>query len=87
MGPLDGTYLDVIETLSMTLEDRSVIWVLTGSASFVLQGVPLTPNDIDVQTTEEGAYFIEELFEQHITEPVSFAERCNSIPFWCFRTE
>lgn len=74
MGALDERYLEALETLSTTLEGRSVTWALTGSTSFVLQGVPLTPNDIDVQTTEDGAYVIEESFAAQIIEPMSFTD-------------
>lgn len=74
MPSLDDRYLDVLETLSMTLDGCSIPWALTGSTSFVLQGVPLTPNDIDVQTTEEGAYVIEEEFTKQVIDPVSFSE-------------
>lgn len=74
MPPLDEQYLNVIKTLSTTLEGRSVVWALTGSTSFALQDVPLTPNDIDVQTTEDGAYAIEEAFSEQVVEPVSFSE-------------
>lgn len=74
MSPLDERYEAVLETLSTTLVDCSVTWALTGSTSFALQGVPLTPNDVDVQTTEEGAYAIEDSFPEQVVEPVSFSE-------------
>lgn len=74
MTALDERYLEVLETLSTTLDRRSVTWALTGSTSFALQDVPLTPNDIDVQTTESGAYEIEELFSEQVINPVSFSE-------------
>lgn len=74
MTSLDRSYLGVLRTLSSALESRSVPWALTGSASFALQGVPLSPNDIDVQTTEAGAYEIAETFPDRVVEPVSFSE-------------
>ncbi|ELY49665.1 nucleotidyltransferase domain-containing protein [Natronorubrum bangense] len=74
MPPIEKQYLNALETLSATLDGRLDVWALTGSTSFVLQGVPLTPNDIDVQTTEDGAYAIEKLFAEEIVEPISFSE-------------
>lgn len=56
------------------LEEHSITWALTGSTSFVLQGVSLTPNDIDIQTTAAGAYEIERVFSEHVIDPVSFSE-------------
>ena len=74
MRTLDDAYLGVVETLSTTLENYPVVWALTGSTSFALQGVPVTPNDVDVQTTEDGAYAIEDAFQDRRIEPVSFSE-------------
>ena len=74
MPLLDERYIAVLETLSTTLDDCSITWALTGSASFALQGIPLTPDDIDIQTTEDGAYLIEELFAEQVIEPVTFSE-------------
>ena len=39
-----------------------VIWAVTGSPGFALQGVPVEVHDIDIQTDEPGAYAIERLF-------------------------
>jgi hypothetical protein len=35
-------------------------WAFTGSLGFWLHGMPVTPQDIDLQSTAEGAYQIEE---------------------------
>jgi len=45
-------------------------WAITGSLGQALQGVPLTPHDIDLQTTQEGAYEIETRLSPFVTEPV-----------------
>lgn len=73
-GPtqLDPLLGDVVDRLRESLSDAPIDWALTGSTSFALQGVPVEPNDVDVQTTESGAYEIERRFEDHVTEPVSF---------------
>jgi hypothetical protein len=66
---LDAQYRDAIETLAAEVDD--VPWALTGSASFALQGVPVEPDDVDVQTTAPGAYAIAETFENRVVDPVS----------------
>lgn len=48
-----------------------VTWALTGSTSFALQGVPVDPDDVDVQTTAHGAYEIEARFADSVVEPVT----------------
>ena len=55
------------------LADSNVNWVLTGSMAFALQGLPVTPDDIDVQTDEAGAYAIERLFAEDVVQPVAFS--------------
>ncbi|AAL81602.1 hypothetical protein PFDSM3638_07410 [Pyrococcus furiosus DSM 3638] len=51
-----------------------VKWTITGSLGFALQGVPIEPHDIDIQTNKEGACKIEELFSEFVIEPVKFKE-------------
>ncbi len=71
---LDARFVEVLSTIARALDEHSITWALTGSTSFVLQGVPLTPNDIDIQTTETGAYEIERLFSEQVIDPVTLSE-------------
>ena len=57
--PLPPGFLAVIETICTTLRLHNILWVLTGSASFALQGMQLPIKDIDLQTDAVGAYKIE----------------------------
>lgn len=56
-----------------------VTWALTGSLSFALQGVPVDPTDVDVQTDEPGAYALERRLSRlddaavAVRDPVSFS--------------
>lgn len=79
MSRLKDAYRDAILTLAARIDDE-VSWALTGSASFALQGVPVEPEDVDVQTTAAGAYAIESAFGDRIVDPVSLsaAERIKS---------
>jgi hypothetical protein len=55
------------------LTETNITWALTGSASFALQGLPLIPNDIDLQTDQPGAHAIERCLQKFITLPVTFS--------------
>jgi len=68
------THLKVLRKLYERLSGSSVNWVITGSLGFALQGVPVEPHDIDIQTDREGAYEIERLFSEFVVEPVRFKE-------------
>ncbi|MCL4455471.1 MAG: hypothetical protein M1157_07540 [Deinococcus sp.] len=52
------------------LEQSGTNWVLTGSLAFAMQGLPLSPRDIDIQTDKEGAYRFGELFAEYVRHPV-----------------
>ncbi|MCD6524108.1 MAG: hypothetical protein J7K48_03820 [Thermococcus sp.] len=67
-------HLQVLRKLYERLKDSNVNWVVTGSLGFALQGVPVEPHDIDIQTDKEGAYEIERLFSEFVVEPVKWKE-------------
>lgn len=54
----------------LELQKPSILWVVTGSLGFALQGVPVTVHDIDVQTDTDGAYRIEACFRECVARPV-----------------
>lgn len=70
---LDPTYLNILRKLYIRLENTDINWVITGSLGFALQGVPIHPNDIDIQTDKAGAYEIERCFSDFIVEKVAFS--------------
>lgn len=55
-------------------------WVVTGSCGLVLQGVPVTVRDIDLQTDQDGAYAIARLFAAEVVRPIrhSHTDRIQS---------
>ncbi len=79
-GMIQPTYLAVLRQLFAELKESQVNWVVTGSLSFALQGLPLEPHDIDIQTDTEGAYEIERRFFSQVSRNVTFAstERMRS---------
>lgn len=46
------------------------MWVVTGSAGFALQGLPMRPNDIDLQTDAAGAHAIQAQYADLVSRPV-----------------
>ncbi len=66
---LPETHASVVRRLVDDLD--GVTWALTGSTSFALQGVPVDPRDVDVQTSAHGAYRVEEQFDDCVVEPVT----------------
>jgi hypothetical protein len=64
------------------LHDREIDWALTGSASFSLQGLPLVPEDLDLQTNAWGAYELERCFAEYLVRPVSWVTNSTVRSLW-----
>jgi len=77
---LDIAYLKVLRKINERLNNTSVNWAITGSLGFALQGVPVEPSDIDIQTDKRGAYEIERHFSEFVIKRVKFSstERIRS---------
>ena len=77
---INPIYLNVLRQIHTWLSNTDVNWVVTGSLGFALQGVPVQPNDIDIQTDKAGAYEIERRFSDVIIRKVKYSatERIKS---------
>ncbi len=77
---IDLVYLNVLRQIHARLFNTDVNWVVTGSLGFALQGVPVQPNDIDLQTDKAGAYEIEHQFSDVVIRKIQFSatERIRS---------
>jgi len=73
LNSVDSTYLNVLRKIYTQLKDTNVNWVVTGSLSFALQGIPVTPHDIDIQTDQAGTYEIERCFSEYVVRNVVFS--------------
>ncbi len=71
---LDPALVAALRRLQARLRGQAVTWVITGSVGFALQGEPVQPGDLDVQTDAAGAAAIERLFAEHVVEPVRLRE-------------
>ena len=77
---IDSTYLDVLRKICTCLDGTNINWVVTGSFGMALQGIHISPNDIDIQTDEAGAYEITRRFSEFVAREVKFsaAEKIRS---------
>lgn len=62
-----------LEIISERLRGQNIKWVLLGSMSLVLQGVKVTPHDIDILTDKTGAYEINKVFADFKVNPVKYS--------------
>jgi len=55
------------------LREEKIRWTLMGSVSLALQGVNVTPDDIDILTDEHGAYRIGSILEEYVVKSISYS--------------
>lgn len=70
---IDMSYAKALRRIYTSLQDKPVSWVVAGSLSFALQGVPVTPDDIDLQTDLAGALAIEQYLSKHVVQKVKYS--------------
>ena len=74
-------FLTAIKFICEQLQDKvAIIWTVTGSLGFALQGVPVVPHDIDLQTDASSIYKVEQIFSKYSTRKVQYtiSERIRS---------
>jgi|SRR5579875_502742 hypothetical protein len=76
----DMSYAKALRRIYSSLHGKPLNWVVTGSCSFALQGVPVIPNDIDLQADLPGALAIEQHLSKYVVRKVKFstAEKIRS---------
>ena len=74
---LSPAFLTVLRELHKRLTGADIDWAVTGSCGFAVHGVPIEPNDIDIQTDKAGAYRVQELFAESVTRPVRLCTSVN----------
>jgi len=74
MGLPSPAHLSALRVLIACLPLNEINWALTGSTSHALQGVPVEPHDIDVQTDETGAGKAAEALAAYCVSPPCWTE-------------
>lgn len=64
----------ILSNIVGLLRGAPVPWAFTGSTGMYLQGLPLAPRDLDIQTNGQGAYEIERRLGYQVTLPVAFRQ-------------
>ncbi len=61
----------VLRRIVPRLEEAGVRYKVVGGASLALHSVPIPVRDVDLETDAAGAYRFQELFANHVVEPVA----------------
>ncbi len=70
---MNPVHLSVLHKICERLNGAGINWAVTGSLGFALQGMPVEPHDIDIQSDEKGVYEIERLFSEYVSHPVALS--------------
>jgi GNAT superfamily N-acetyltransferase len=74
MSPIPISHQQALSILYPRLADLPFPWLITGSVGMALQGMPVEPHDIDLQTSRAGAQAIAEHFPEFLIQPVGWKE-------------
>ena len=77
---IETQYLSTLRIIHDRLANTPVNWVITGSLGMALQGMDIKIHDIDIQTDQDGACKLEQLFYEFVIRPVQYtrSERIRS---------
>lgn len=71
---LEAHHIETLRLIAQMAErERGLLWALTGSTSFALQGMEVVAHDIDIQTDRDSAYKLGESLGEYCVEPVRFS--------------
>ena len=71
-----------LKTIHDRLRKIESVWAITGSLSFVLQGMEIEVNDINLQTDAAGVYDIEKVFAENIVRSLRFSRSDKIASHW-----
>lgn len=71
---IEPRILTALELICAVLDGQPVSWAITGSLGMALQGLPVSPRDIDLQTDAQGAAAIQALLGEFVRQPVGLRE-------------
>ena len=79
---IPSQHVQTLKTVYHSLWKTDVLWAITGSLNFALQGMRLKVNDIDLQTDASGAYEIERVFAENVVKSVRFSRSDKIASHW-----
>ncbi len=71
-------FLIALKMLYRELHNTDIDWVVTGSLGLAIKGIPVQPQDIDIQTDGDGLKRIVRLFSHALTQEPSILETAHT---------
>lgn len=67
------SYASALQEVLTLLDDVEYPWIVSGSTAVQLHGIDLTPGDIDLESTADGAYEIGRRLEPYCQKPIAYS--------------
>ncbi|NHJ47303.1 MAG: hypothetical protein FK733_05890 [Asgard group archaeon] len=64
----------VLKQIIVKLSKTNIMWLLSGSTNLFIQGIKITASDIDIISTKEDLFRIEEIFKDYIVKKIEYNE-------------
>ncbi len=68
---LSQNFQNVIKFIFEKIKDKNIKWALIGSANMALQGIDVSPNDLDIIINQVDLKIFEQEFREYIIESIS----------------
>jgi hypothetical protein len=79
---LSPAFVSALRVLSDRLAEITIPWAIGASCSLALHGLDVDPHDIDLDTTADGAYLIEQKCHDWVARPVHFVPSARIRSCW-----
>jgi hypothetical protein len=78
---LQDNFRSVLAVLATQLAARNIVWVVVGSTNMALQGMDVTPHDLDIATHVDNLPIIKGLFAGYQASAITELQTCYE-PAW-----
>lgn len=71
---IDEKFKETLKTVVSKLEGKQLNWAVIGSTNMALQGINVSPNDLDIVTSFEGIEKMEGVFKDYMKNEIQTKE-------------
>ncbi|MBS3147505.1 hypothetical protein J4219_01325 [Candidatus Woesearchaeota archaeon] len=76
------THIDAIELIALKLEAAKLPYALVGSCNLALQGIEVTPNDVDISVHKDHLVYVRDIFKTHNPTEITEYKTTTSKQAW-----
>ena len=74
--------VNTLKLISQRLNENKVIWAIVGSTNLALQGIEITPRDIDIILTIENLVKLKNIFPEYSVTEIEEKQSTRGSSYW-----